>query len=51
MEWHIKQALDYGAGEDEIIETIEIGIEMRGGPGTVAARFAVQVLEYFTTNE
>jgi AhpD family alkylhydroperoxidase len=47
MEWHIKQALECGAEEDEIIESIEIGIEMSGGPGTVAARFAVQVLAYY----
>jgi len=47
MEWHIKQALDNGASEDEIIEVIEVGIEMAGGPGTVAARFAMNVLEYY----
>jgi len=47
MEWHIKQALNDGASEDEIIESIEVGIEMSGGPGTVAARFAMNVLEYY----
>jgi AhpD family alkylhydroperoxidase len=47
MEWHIKQALDSGASEDEIIEAIEVGIEMAGGPGTVSARFAMNVLEYY----
>ena len=47
MEWHIKQAIDDGATEKEIIETIEVGIEMSGGPGTVAARFAMNVLEYY----
>jgi AhpD family alkylhydroperoxidase len=47
MEWHIKQALDDGATEDEIIESIEVGIEMGGGPGTVSARFAMNVLEYY----
>jgi AhpD family alkylhydroperoxidase len=47
MEWHIKQALDDGATEGEIIEAIEVGIEMSGGPGTVAARFAMSVLEYY----
>ena len=47
MEWHIKQALDDGAKEDEIIEAIETGIEMGGGPATVAARFAMNVLEYY----
>lgn len=47
MEWHIKQALDDGATEDEIIESVEVGIEMSGGKGTVSARFAMNVLEYY----
>jgi len=47
MEWHIKQAIDDGATEDEILEAIEVGIEMSGGPGTVSARFAMNVLEYY----
>lgn len=49
MEWHIKQAIDDGATEEEIIEAIEVGIEMSGGPGTVSARFAMNVLEYYIT--
>lgn len=49
MEWHIKQALDDGASEDEILEAIDVGIEMGGGPATVSARFAMSVLEYYTT--
>ena len=48
MEWHIKQALNDGASEDEIIESIEVGIEMSGGPGTASARFAMNVLEYYS---
>jgi AhpD family alkylhydroperoxidase len=51
MEWHIKQALDGGATEDEIIESIEVGIEMGGGPATVSARFAMNVLEYYRNDE
>lgn len=47
MEWHIQQSLDKGASQDEIMEAIEVGIEMSGGPGTVAARFAMDVLEYY----
>jgi AhpD family alkylhydroperoxidase len=47
MEWHIKQALDDGAAEGEIIESIEVGIEMGGGPATASARFAMNVLEYY----
>jgi AhpD family alkylhydroperoxidase len=48
MEWHIKQAIDNGASEEQIIEAIEVGIEMAGGPGTVSARFAMNVLEYYS---
>ena len=47
MEWHIKQAIDSGVSEDEIIEAIEVGIEMSGGPGTASARFAMNVMEYY----
>jgi AhpD family alkylhydroperoxidase len=47
MEWHIKEALEDGASEEEILEAIEVGIEMSGGPGTVAARFAMNVLDYY----
>lgn len=49
MEWHIKQALNDGATEDEIIESIEVGIEMSGGPGTVSARFAMNVIDFYTS--
>ena len=47
MEWHIKQALDDGATDDVILEAIEVGIEMAGGPATASARFAMNVLEYY----
>ena len=48
MEWHIKQALDSGATREQIIEAIDVGIEMGGGPATVSSRFAMKVLEYYT---
>jgi AhpD family alkylhydroperoxidase len=48
LEWHIRQALDCGATEKEIIEAVEVGIEMGGGPATVSARFAMNVLEYYS---
>jgi len=51
MEWHIKQAIDDEATEQEIIEAIEVGIEMSGGPGTASARFAMNVLEYYKTSK
>lgn len=49
--WHIKQAIDDGAGDGEIIEAIEVAIEMSGGPGTASARFAMNVLEYYLNKQ
>lgn len=46
MEWHIGEALKAGASEKEIIETIEVAIEMGGGPATVFSRFALKALEF-----
>jgi AhpD family alkylhydroperoxidase len=46
IEWHTGQALKAGASEKEILETIEVGIEMGGGPATVSSRFALKALEY-----
>ena len=51
MEWHIKQAIDDGATDSEIIEAIEVAIEMSGGPGTASARFAMNVLEFYKTGK
>lgn len=45
MQWHIEQAAQQGATEKEIIEAIEVGVEMGGGPATAHARFALEVLE------
>jgi AhpD family alkylhydroperoxidase len=45
MQWHIEQAAGKGATEKEIMEAIEVGIEMGGGPATAHARFALEVLE------
>ena len=45
MQWHIEQAAVAGASEPEVLEAVEVGIEMAGGPGTVSARFALEVME------
>jgi AhpD family alkylhydroperoxidase len=45
MQWHIEQAAACGATFEELLETIEVGIEMGGGPATVSARFALEVIE------
>jgi len=44
MQWHIEQAVKSGATQDEVFEAIEVGIEMGGGPATVSARFALDVI-------
>jgi AhpD family alkylhydroperoxidase len=45
MQWHIEQATIAGATFEQLLEAIEVGMEMGGGPATVAARFALQVME------
>jgi AhpD family alkylhydroperoxidase len=45
MQWHIEQAAASGASQKEVLEAIEVGIEMGGGPATVSARFALDVME------
>lgn len=45
MQWHIDQAAACGATQQEILEAIEVGIEMGAGRATVAARFALDVME------
>ncbi len=44
------QALESGATEGQILEAIEVGIEMGGGPATVFARFALKALEYHASS-
>ncbi len=45
MQWHIEQAAAAGATMREVLEAVEVGIEMGGGPATVSARFALDVME------
>lgn len=45
MQWHIEQAVKSGAKQEKVLEAIEVGIEMGGGPATVSARFALEVME------
>jgi AhpD family alkylhydroperoxidase len=45
MQWHIEQAAKAGATFEEILEAIEVAIEMGGGPATVSARFAFDVID------
>ncbi len=45
MQWHIEQAAASGASFEEIFEAIEVAMEMGGGPATVSARFALEVMD------
>ena len=45
MQWHIEQAAKAEAIMGEVLEAVEVGIEMGGGPATVSARFALEVME------
>ena len=51
LEWHIREALRAGASEQEVLEAIEVGIEMGGGPATVSARFPLKVLRHYTSGD
>jgi len=45
LQWHIEQAAAAGASFREVLEAVEVGIEMGGGPATVSARFALEVMD------
>jgi AhpD family alkylhydroperoxidase len=45
MQWHIEQAARAGASLREVLEAVEVGMEMGGGPATVSARFALEVMD------
>ena len=47
MEWHLDQALQAGAEDEEIYETIDVAIEMGGGQAGAYARFVLNAMEYF----
>ena len=44
MQWHIEQAAGAGADRREVLEAVEVGIEMGGGPATAHARFALEIM-------
>jgi AhpD family alkylhydroperoxidase len=47
MEWHLDQALQAGATDAEIYETIDVAVEMGGGQASAYARFVLKAMEYF----
>ncbi|MBN1795249.1 MAG: carboxymuconolactone decarboxylase family protein [Sedimentisphaerales bacterium] len=50
MQWHIEQAAQAGASQQEVLEAVEVGMEMGGGRTTVSARFALEVMENIYKN-
>jgi AhpD family alkylhydroperoxidase len=44
MQWHIEQAAKTGASKRQVLEAVEVGMEMGGGPATAHARFALDVM-------
>ena len=50
IEWHVQQSFLSGASDEEFYETIDVAIEMGGGPAAAYARFALRALEYHKTN-
>lgn len=47
MEWHLEQAMLAGVSDKEIYETIDVAIEMGGGPAAAYARFVLKAMDYF----
>lgn len=47
MEWHLDQALQAGASDAEVYETIDVAIEMGGGQAGAYARFVLKAMAYF----
>jgi len=50
IEWHVQQACLAGATDEEIYETIDVSIEMGGGPAAAYARFVLNALDYHKNN-
>jgi AhpD family alkylhydroperoxidase len=46
IEWHVQQALLQGASDEEIYETIDVAIEMGGGPAAAYARYALNAMDF-----
>ncbi len=51
IEWHVQQALLQGATDEEIYETIDVSIEMGGGPAGAYARYALNAMDYHRANK
>jgi alkylhydroperoxidase/carboxymuconolactone decarboxylase family protein YurZ len=45
MQRHVEQAARSGAGWEQVLEAVEVGIERGAGPAGVPAGFALKVME------
>ncbi len=44
--WHVREAMQHGASEEQIAEAIMVAAEMGGGPVLARCSFAFKVVEY-----
>jgi AhpD family alkylhydroperoxidase len=51
LEWHVQQAMLQGATDEEIYETIDVAIEMGGGPAGAYARYALNAMDFHKANK
>ncbi len=49
--WHMGESIRAGASDQEILESMEVAMEMGGGPATITARFGLKVLEFFRARQ
>ncbi len=40
LQFHVEKALEYGVGEQEIVEAVEVGMQVRKGAASKMDRFA-----------
>ncbi len=45
MQWHMGEAVNAGASQQEVVEALEVAIEMGVVRATVHARFALEVMD------
>ena len=51
IEWHTEQAIRAGATEAEVMETIDVALEMGGGPAGAYARFALRAYDHYSAGQ
>lgn len=49
--WHVKQALNSGATDKQVVEAVEVASAMGGGPVVARSSLVFKVLEYLKNKE